>query len=721
MPILRPAVCDRSVIKFSVPLFWLALIMLAALRFTTWFDAISAPLPACSSGDIRLSGGVQELAWLEGNSHNPPSARFILKVSASETCGELISQRFRMYWRDAPPSMTSASTVTAVARLRKAWGSVNPGVFDYELWLYGKRLRGTGYIRSGTATISVQDKTGRVATPTLLVHEGVLRAVALGERSSVDADTWALLRDTGTVHLMVVSGLHVGILAGATYLLLIGVLRLMPGNFWFLSRRHMAMIFAWLVVCGFIYQAGFQAPLVRAGLMLSAGLFFLLALRKGSWLNLLVGAGLVALLFSPNSLLQVGFWLSHLGVACLLIYFGNLVRQYGWLRSLVAAQVIMFLGLSPWLGWLVGQVPLVSPFANLIAAPLISLACVPFAMYGFFLQQIGLFELGRMLLVIADFTMHLTLNFLLFMKTSAIPHSGFWPSASAYLGGGVFLCWCKRQSYREITACMILFGAIHLQKFASVTPGEFRIQVLDVGQGNAAILDTAHHRLLIDTGPRYSSGYNAGEATVLPVLRRSGPKRLDRMLVSHFDMDHAGGMPALIERFPQVKISSPDQSCESGGTWQWDGVKFTTLIAADQTSRNEASCTLLVTSDKATAYFSGDIGTRTERILMQFLPPQIDFLMAPHHGSSGSSHRGFIRYLRPRWVVFSAGLNNRYGHPKKSVVDLYRHYGGSSLTTALTGGLIFESADPSSMFLARPRGFSAFYRVDEGLVGVSHQ
>jgi competence protein ComEC len=246
---------------------------------------------------------------------------------------------------------------------------------------------------------------------------------------------------------------------------------------------------------------------------------------------------------------------------------------------------------------------------------------------------------------------------------------------------------------------LAVFGwlPVLLQQPVQVAVDHFRIQVVDVGQGSAAIIDTRNHRLLVDTGAGFRSGFNMLQAAVVPVLRRSGPNRIDRVLISHKDNDHAGGLPQLRNLYPQADYLGVAQRCRSGGGWVWDGVVFTVLVDKQAGTSNDASCTLVVSNGARTAYFSGDISSRVERSLLQQLPRDIDWLLAPHHGSASSSAPGFVSWLKPSVVVFSTGRRNRYGHPRPLVVKRYQRRGAAVFNTAERGAISWSSDDPDKV------------------------
>jgi competence protein ComEC len=223
-------------------------------------------------------------------------------------------------------------------------------------------------------------------------------------------------------------------------------------------------------------------------------------------------------------------------------------------------------------------------------------------------------------------------------------------------------------------------------------PGEAWIDALDVGQGLAVLVRTARHALLYDTGPDYGGEADAGARIVTPFLRAVGVTRLDALVVSHRDMDHAGGLNAVrahgpIARFLSSMDAADAEPCAAGQSWEWDGIRFAILhpLAQDYSDpdkvkhSNGMSCVLRIWNDDASIVLPGDVEAREERGLVARAAGDLrsDALLAPHHGGRGSSTPAFIAAVAPREVVFSAGYRNRFGHPRPEVLGRYaasRHW-----------------------------------------------
>jgi len=235
--------------------------------------------------------------------------------------------------------------------------------------------------------------------------------------------------------------------------------------------------------------------------------------------------------------------------------------------------------------------------------------------------------------------------------------------------------------------------------------GRFELLAADVGQGTAVLVRTRAHLLVYDAGPQYSRDSDAGQRVLLPLLRTRGETRIDRLVLSHRDTDHVGGAKALLQGVPVGDLLSSLEDghpllalapragrCESGQSWQWDGVRFEVLhppatAYGTGLKPNAMSCVLKIESAGGSALLAGDIERDQEASLvaLQAQALKSDVLLAPHHGSKTSSTARFLDAVQPRVAVFQAGYRNRFGHPAGEVMSRYRERGVSTLESASCG------------------------------------
>lgn len=597
------------------------------------------------------------------------------------------------------------------ATLRRPAGMANPGGFDYEAWLYAQGIGAQGSIRSGEPVLepsSFSELTAwrsnirRRLGDVLGDQPGATRLVALivGDKSVLSRADWEVLQATGTSHLMVISGLHVGMLAAAVFALVtvLGRSGLVP---WPWPRLWLAMPVVILVAGMYAWLAGFGVPVQRALLMiLFALLVQLLYRRPGLWTLWLTAFALVVAM-NPAAPLRAGFWLSFIAVGLLLYGMGARLGTSGVWWRWGRAQWVVFVGLWPWL--MLWSMPgsLTSPLVNMLAIPWVSLIVVPAALLGTVL------ELGfgwPWLLQLSASSLDGLFQGLTWVAQLHSPirlATPGWPVfALGLLGVVALLGPLARLLWAPGLACLLV---LWLPAHPRPEQGQLWVTVLDVGQGLSVLLQTRKHDLLYDTGARFNSGFDLGEAVVHPALLALGVRTLDVLVLSHADNDHAGGAPFIVANLlvgqtlagqhADLRPELQAQPCTPGTVWSWDGVDFEILHSPPPpASANAQSCVLRVTAGTSGALLPGDIGKEGE---YQMLGKNLaaDVLLAPHHGSKSSSSYAFIRAVDPRWVVFSAGRYSQYGHPHASVVERYRELDIEPVYTATAGAIRFVLDD----------------------------
>lgn len=623
-------------------------------------------------------------------------------------CPSLLNTKLRLSWRFSEP-LAVGQIVNGLVRLRPLWGSANSAGFNYQRWLIAKGYIATGYIKQGELAANRPAKgpadyiRSSLFDP-ILLHASSLLALAIGEQSSLSAAHWARLRKTGTIHLFVISGLHVALVGGWLYVLGLGVLRcaslLMPMQ---LAAQQVAML---LSLCGigfYAWLSGLNPPVVRATVMAALVTLGMMMLRRAEPLRVLMVTFGLTLIAQPLSSLQQGFWLSYTAVAVLCWGVVSYQRRLGNVITFLRAQVVLFICMAPLLGVLVGAVPLLSIPANLLAVPVVTLVTLPSLLLGLALTKVS-GDISLWLLIVADMSLHTVfsiLDWLLVTVPVQFQSFGYFAPATALTSAAAALLCSAPVSHRLRFAGLLALLPMLLVVREPLPVDEFRLQVLDVGQGSAAIVDTRAHRIVIDAGPRFAERFDAGEAIVIPALRSSGVDKIDLLLLTHSDNDHAGGQQAILNRYPNAQQIVSPQQCGHGETWLWDGIRFTTLQHATGLNRNDRSCTLLVESKSQSVYLSGDIGTDAEQNLVGHLPRGLSVLVAPHHGSQTSSSSLFTRHTRPRWVIHSAGRFSRYGHPHPTVVQRYDLECAEQLITGTAGGIAWYSMLPNQLVSQR--------------------
>lgn len=597
---------------------------------------------------------------------------------------------------------------TLTLRVRVPRGSFNPGGFDYEAWLFRQRIGAVASVREGERCAGRSASPWRLARQALIHHLQatlpghpglpLLAAITLGDDSGLRAQDWSVFRITGTTHLVAVSGFNVAIVGGIAFLLGRWLWSLWPPLCLRLPAQKAGMLVAALVGLAYALLAGWEAPVQRAAIML--GLLLAAAgldrLQKPG--RVLALAWMLVLLIDPAAVVSPGCWLSFAAVA--LIFYrtrGRLGREALW-RETLGLQVALTLGLLPMgLGWFQGIGGLSLP-VNLIAVPVIAVITpVAFAALLLSLLWPGL---GDVLLGVVASALAESARGLAWLAGQA--GAPLWwaanppPAALALAGLGVVLLLAPRGlPLRPLGLLCVLPLAAPPQP----APAQgFEVAVLDVGQGLAVVVQTAQHVLLYDTGPAAGEGFDAGESVVVPYLLARGRHRLDALVVSHDDRDHAGGLGAVRRRLDRSAEygALTDTPCRDGQAWTWDDVRFEMLHPADAGgSDNEGSCVLLVSHGEHRLLLTGDIEKAAEARLLEQHRERLraDLLVAPHHGSRSSSSPAFVDAVQPRVVVYGAAWRSRFGHPRPEVVARYAALGARQYVTGVSGAVLLDVRD----------------------------
>ena len=701
--------CGRRVLRNKNKLGCIFLVFLLAGLVRVGFvlhESSVDTLPACAFDEaIQLQLRIDELKrrsegdWVGG---------FVVLEPSEQSCQPLVGSKLRLSWRYSEP-LVVGQIIDARVKLKPLWGTRNVGGFDYRRWLVAKGYRATGYIQHGSAGELRASVAPAHFVRKRLLESGFsqapgLLALAVGDQDGLTTAHWARLRKTGTIHLFVISGLHVALVGGWLYLLLLFLFRLFAV---FASKsipaHKIAMLLSLVGVFGYGWVSGLNPPVVRAVVMAGLVTLALLTSHRAIPLRILVATFVLTMLLQPLSILQQGFWLSYMAVAVLCWGLMSYQRQQGRVIMFVRVQVVLFICMAPLLGVVVGAVPAISIPANMLVVPVVTLVTLPSLLLGLLLTPLA-YDISHALLVLADFslaTVFAVLDWLLALVPLGLQSFGYFSPMTAVVAGLAALINCLPVHTALRLAAVLGLLPMWLANSANLPLGEFRLQVLDVGQGSAALIDTRSHRIAVDAGPKFDTQFDAGESIVIPALRRTGADRIELLMLTHSDNDHAGGRQALVERYPEAKDIGAIQPCEDGYSWVWDRVRFTTLQYAGGANRNDRSCTLLIESATQSVYLSGDIGIEAERALVDRLPARLSVLVAPHHGSRSSSSSLFIRHVAPRWVIHSAGRFSRYGHPHPSVSRRYALECAQQLITGVVGGITWTSEKPDQIFSQR--------------------
>ncbi|MBC3808790.1 DNA internalization-related competence protein ComEC/Rec2 [Undibacterium seohonense] len=649
------------------------------------------------------------------------------------------------------PSLQPGQRWQLRVRLKRPHGNANPNGFDYEAWLLEQGLRATGSVRLNAgasadglgANLFLNDFVWSL--PNLIErarfrlrehmkldladapYAGVLSALVIGDQRDISPTDWAMFNRTGVGHLMSISGLHITMIAG----LFAGLMHF----FWrhsFFTRAQLpllipapkvAVLSGLIAAIIYVALAGFGVPAQRTLWMLAVLAVAIWSGRAASSTHVLSLALGVVILIDPWAVLWPGFWLSF-GAVSVLLYASagridvlspassdqNFIYKFGpQIRAAARAQYAITFGLVPLTLLLFSQISLVSPIANAVAIPVVSFLVTPLALLGSVLPS----PLSGWCLSIAHGFVEVLVQFLEFLNRSGLtvwqtPRPSWWMFCAATLGllymlapRGIPMRWLGG------ICCLPLL----LQPAQRPSKDQMQVSVFDVGQGSAVLVETAHHRLLYDTGPGTTADSNSGTRVLLPYLQVRGIAHLDQLVVSHSDNDHSGGAISILKNVkvdqllsslpsdhPIVTTAEKSSRCVAGQSWEWDGVQFEILhpvpviYTSDKWKPNALSCTLKISTKTHAMLLTGDIEAVQEDQLVNRIPEKLaaDVLLAPHHGSGTSSTAAFLQAVKPSLALFQVGYLNRYHHPKEAVMQRYLDFGIKPLRTDTSGAITLQ-------------------------------
>ncbi|MGH8548533.1 MAG: DNA internalization-related competence protein ComEC/Rec2 [Methylococcales bacterium] len=635
---------------------------------------------------------------------------------------ETFSGKVRLSWYSHGLKLRAGDRWRIRVRLKQPHGNLNPGGFDYEQWLYLQGYGATGYVRQSSETrrlpdsaanLSVDRSRQSVAERLSIVFKasqagGIIQALVIGEQGGITEQQWEVFRKTGTAHLVAISGLHIALVAGLA-LVVAKWLWIRTGGLR-VPAPSVGAGSAILSAAGYSALAGFSLPTQRSLIMISLVMGGILLRRNIAPGHTLAIALLLIVLVDPLAVLSASLWLSFSAVWIITYILAGRIGKTGRWATVRSVHIATAAGLAPLLLIYFQQVSLIAPLANLVAVPVVSLLVVPCCLLGTILMLI-VPKAGIALLAASGFVLDLLWPYLEWL--SELPFAQWPGQAPSFLTmvlaiTGLLLLFAPRGvPARWLGAPMLL--PMFFAPVNSPDPGEFRFTLLDVGQGLAAVVETANHTLVFDTGARFSDRLDMGSAVVAPFLRSRDIDSIDRLVISHGDNDHLGGALSLNKLIDIEKIySSPGNSidwkpvieCQAGQNWVWDGIEFRMLapLAGHFEQENDNSCVLKVTSRSNSILLTGDIEKQAERALVERYGTLLasDYLVVPHHGSNTSSTFDFLRAVHPRYALVPAGYRNRYGFPRPQAVERLERAGAEIYNTADSGAILFSSGTPNT-------------------------
>lgn len=647
------------------------------------------------------------------------------------SCADIVGDKIRLSWYYPIQSIKPGQIWDATVKLKRPRGFVNPRGFDYQAWLLSQRLAATGYVRAKDGArpklVSTEFVWAQVRQNTkdrlLKGRKGQFdrfwAALLVGDKSSIHQGDWAILQTTGTVHLMAISGLHIGLVAlwcfgfGAAIARFWACITCGSGVFIDRFLPPLASISGALFYAAL---AGFSVPTLRALMAcLIVNICMMAGVRISAFTILAICLAVVGLM-EPLAWSGNGFWLSFVAVGLLVYCVGSRKggkNRWAWVKMQVVLSIGMMLPLI-----FIGQgVSLVSPFANLIAVPVVSLLIVPCLLLASLVDFISQ-PFAQWILQCLDTLFSWLWGYLHWLQTS--PFSRWWSSQPLSLGllilgfiGCLLLIAPKGVRFKFLGVVWLLVAA----RGELIPREKFRLTVMDVGQGLSVVVTTPQFNWVYDTGPKFTEQFDSGSRIIAPYMRALGLSETS-LIVSHDDNDHSGGTQGLISALTVGDFYSGEaiksvvrqsKQCFQGQAWQEGSLAFHVLWPPQNSGYegNKSSCVIYMQYknglESVDVLFTGDMDKSVEKRILGLLPTSVDILIAPHHGSNSSSSREFIKKINPSHVVFSTGFNNRYHHPSFKVVKRYQQAGVATHNTADDGAVVFTLNQESHLSVSKTR------------------
>ncbi len=667
--------------------------------------------------DLVLSGRVISISAAE-----PEFSRFTIRVENALASNKPVRLRgdVRLSWYSDPGEVVAGSLWSATVRLKRPRGFANPGGFDYERWLFTQGIVATGYVRGNAQSrpggqsrldglrARISGAIGSALPNSAQV--GPIKALAVGAKDEISDAQWKVFRNTGTVHLMAISGLHIGLVSGMVFFLTRRLYSLLLPNVG--TAQRVAAIAAIAAAAVYAALAGFSTPTQRALVMVIVAMLALISGRRLA-LSAVVGVALLAvLILDPFAVLAPGFWLSFFAVGLIAYLAAHRSGARGpWWRW-GRVHLWLALGIAPLTLGFFASASLIAPIANVVAVPWAGFLVVPLVLAGATLSQVNP-AWAAPLLQGADISLDLLWRYLEFLSRLQWTYEldrppGPMAVVAATVGVAVLLM-PKGFAARWLGALWCL--PMLFPRVDPIPQGRYVATILDVGQGLSVVVRTSRKVLVFDTGPTFGANFDAAEAVILPYLKVQGVSAVDKLFISHGDSDHAGGAGTLLSGIEVKKVQSNapglpgsgHSACRFGQTWVWDGVVFEILHPANKTwrSRNNRSCVLRVTAANGVGLLiPGDAESIAEQAIVRRLGARLrsHILVAGHHGSATSSSQIFLDAVRPRLAVVSAGYRNRYGFPHPVVMGRFEERGMEVLHTARGGAVRIDTEGPGGTF-----------------------
>ena len=666
---------------------------------------------------VRVTASIQHIE------QQPGRLRLLLQ-EIERADGTLLNGQARVSWymQHDIPQIQIGSRITSQVRFRRPANFYNPGAFDYQSYCFDKQIALIGSVRGDPEIIhddarvfhQIRQRIRQSASQLPAAQGGVILALLLADRSQIPINISDHFMASGASHLLAISGLHIGLVAGWAFFLCRWTLTRREAWIVTLPIQKICLGVGLMVACVYALLAGWPLPAQRATMLLAgAVLAWLLQLRSAP-MNTLIAALILILFWDPAAVSSVSLWLSFAATAALLLWAGKqmdrpAMQPLKWIIAMLWISLLAALATLPLIAHAFERISTYTLLANALLVPLFGLVVLPLALLGEFAAACGFQEFSQSLMDLAGTALSPGLQYIqmLYSWPGAklfIPSPALWASI-LYITGLILAgrLWLQSQRRGASVAAIISLAAYLVLIVPERSPEQVNFIAWDVGQGASSSLLLPDGHVMVVDAPGYPGSRLNGGSTVAASLRSLGIAHIDVFVVSHAQYDHMGGAERLLDqvrninelwladipanREKQRMVRMLERMRNSGATIRWlsagdaidlDGMSVHVLWPPKDFSRtngNNASLVLSVRLPNVSILLPGDIEKQAEMAMLNQGFPAHDLSLIPHHGSKTSSSRAWVEAVQAPHVIAQTGRGNAYGFPKPEIVKRYTDRG----------------------------------------------
>ncbi len=753
-----------GVIDLPKSFMWCAALCLGVVYWT----GVTPPISGHARDGFLSGSSVEYTGRIVGLvQHAPSRLTMVVEITSSSDEGSL-TRKIKLTWRDPGDAVWAGDQIVFCASLRVPTGSLNPRGFDYASYVERQGIEAVGTVTGPEAVHLLPSASelnwwwkgwGHIDRWRSIIREkaiyslaqparGLFLGIVIGERGYVEEDLQEWFMTTGTIHLLSISGSHLGLIAVVVFGVIRRGLTFLPavmllGMSRFVTPTRVAILCTWLVVTFYALLAGAELATMRAWIMICLGLATIWIGSERHLLHALAGAAFVILLHDPRAIGDISFQLSFLSVLAIIWVVvspscqdspdeqaGTKREVWGrHVREAVVLGAAVTLVTTPLVAWYFNQVPWLGLVTNLVAVPFTGMILVPFGLLSACVTLVnvaGDIPLALIQERLLEWMVH-ALHWCATLPGSdwRVPAPPLWGMAAFYLGVPLVVGAIRLRYHRAIGSVLVgtALGGWILSGIPISDGDRWRVTFLDVGQGDSALLQLPDGKtVLIDGGRKYER-FDMGRGVIAPFLLNQGIRRLDHIIATHPQQDHVGGLPWMIRHlevgefwhtgierseplFKELREAVAERNVQDHVATRGEEVvrgescRLTVLNpigtqngavpihGISGTFLNNVSVVVQLICGHQSILFAADIEADGLHRLAAMGQDPVTVLKVPHHGARSSLDRGWIALVRPRYAVFSVGRHNSYGHPVPDVVEAYSAIGSEVARTDRDGAII---------------------------------